>query len=148
MNTQFVDRNLRLSQLPLLALFLLFLTYVLAGWSLAAYHVIWLLSFFLVSLALGSAWIGSEWLGRILGYMSTVLLIATAVSLFITLTLISSSFLTLGFMPILTMLFGWQEMRFWNYGTGVTSATLACTALLGLGLGEVLNLTVLPGARF
>ena len=148
MKTQFTDQNLRLDRLPWLSLSLLFLAYALAGWNLASYHVIWFLSFLLIALTLVFAWLGSEWMSRILGYMSVVLIIATAVSLFITLTLISSLYLTLGFLPILTTLFAWQEMRFWNYSAGTTSVTLAGAALLGTGLGEALNFAALSSARY
>ncbi len=148
MKTQFAGQNLRLDQLPWLSLTILFLAYALAGWNLADYSVVWVWSFILVVFTLTFAWVGTEWMSRILGYMSIVLIIATAVSLFITLTLISSLYLTLGFLPILTMLFAWQEMRFWNYGAGSTSVALAGAALLGIGLGEALNFAALSSTRY
>jgi hypothetical protein len=148
MKTQSTGQNLRLDRIPWLSLVILLLAYALVGWNLADYHLFWGLSFCLIASALTFAWMGSEWMSRILGYMSIVLIIATAVSLFITLTLISSLYLTLGFLPILTMLFAWQEMRFWNYSMGSTTVTLAGAALLGTGFGAVLNFATLSGTQY
>jgi hypothetical protein len=143
-----VNRASVLSESPRLSLTLLGLSYALVGWNLSAHHVIWFASFFIVVLAIISSWATSEWNSPLLGNVPIVLLIATAISLFVTLTLISSIFLTLGFIPILTTLFAWQEMRFWKFSRSYTFLTLTSVALLGLGLGELLDLTLLPSIRF
>lgn len=136
------------SSLPWLSLFLLCLSYALVGWSLAAHHVVWFASFLIIALAMVSSWAGSKWAGRILGYVPIVLLIASFISVFVTLTVISSLFLILGFIPMLTTFFAWQEMRFWKFSNTYTFLTLLCSAFLGLGLGELLDLGVLASSRY
>ena len=57
-------------QLPWLALILLWLTYGLVGWNLAAHHVIWFTGVLILALAMTLSWFGSRWIKQALDYIS------------------------------------------------------------------------------
>jgi hypothetical protein len=135
-------------QLPWLALILLWLTYGLVGWNLAAHHVIWFTGVLILALAMTLSWFGSRWIKQALDYIPTVLVVALTASILTALALTSSLFLTIALMPFLTTFFAWNEMRFSNLSQTCTFFSLVAIAILGLGLGELLDLWVLPSARY
>lgn len=136
------------SRLPWLSLILLWFAYVLVGWNLAAHHVIWFMGLLIMALAMTLSWVGSRWIKQALAYIPTVLLVALTVSILVTLAFTSSLFLALALVPLLTTFFAWNEMRFFNFSQARTFWGLIAIAVLGLSVGEVFDLWVLPSARY
>jgi hypothetical protein len=135
-------------QLPWLVLMLLWLTYGLVGWNLAAYHVIWFMGVLILALAMTLSWFGSRWLKQAIGYIPTALLVALMASILTSVALTSSLFLTIALMPFLATFLAWSEMRFFNFSRTRIFWSLVVIAVLGLGLGELVDLWVLPSARY
>lgn len=123
---------------------LLWLSYALVGWDLAADHVIWFGGFVIVAFAIASSWFGAEWVLRSLGYIPKALLMVFALSLAITLIVIWPSFLRLAIIPLLTTFLAWQEIRFWRLSKAYTFWLIISVALSALAIGEFLDLWVLP----
>lgn len=136
------------SQLPWLALILLWFAYALVGWNLAAHHVIWFMGLLIMALAMTLSWFGSRWIKQALKYIPRLLLLALTISILVTLALTSSLFFLLAFLPFLTTFFVWTEMRFLNFSQTATFWCLIVIAVLGLGLGELFDLLALPSARY
>lgn len=136
------------SRLPWLALFLLWLAYALVGWNLAAHHVIWFMGLLIMALAMTLSWVCSRWIEQVLDYIPTVLLVTLTVSILITLAFTSSLFLAIAFIPFLTTFFAWNELRFFNLGQTRTFWVLVAISVLGLSVGEIVDLWVLPSARY
>lgn len=136
------------SRLPWLARFLLSLAYALVGWNLAAHHVIWFMGLLITALAMTLSWAGRRWIEQALDYIPTVLLVALTVSLLVTLAFTSSLFLAIAFIPVLTTFFAWSELRFFNLSQARTFWGLVAIAVLSLCVGEIVDLWVLPSARY
>jgi hypothetical protein len=51
-------------------------------------------------------------------------------------------------MPFLATFLAWSEMRFFNFSRTRIFWSLVVIAVLGLGLGELVDLWVLPSARY
>ncbi|MBW4551376.1 MAG: hypothetical protein KME35_09740 [Aphanocapsa sp. GSE-SYN-MK-11-07L] len=137
-----------LGKLPWLALILLWSAYALVGWNLAAHHVFWFMGLVIIALAMTLSWAGSRWIKQALEYIPTVLSVALTVSILVTLALTSSLFLALVLVPFLTTFFAWNEMRFFNISQTRTFWSLIAIAVVGLGMGELLDLWVFPSARY
>jgi hypothetical protein len=136
------------TKIPWLPLILLWITYVLVGWNLAAHHVIWFVVLLVITFSMTGSWAGSKLLEQSLKYIPQVLLVVLAISILATLSLTSSLFVTLGLTPFLTTFFAWNEMRFSNFNQRSTVWTLIGMTLLGLGVGEFLDLKVISSARY
>ncbi|HEY9825890.1 MAG TPA: hypothetical protein V6D19_10605 [Stenomitos sp.] len=136
------------TQLPWLALILLWLAYALVGWNLGAHHVIWFMGLLIMAFAMTLSWFGSRWIKQALQYIPRLLLLALTVSILVTLASTSSLFLLLAFLPFLTTFLAWNELRFFNFSQTTTFWSLIAVAVLGLGLGELFDLWALPSARY
>lgn len=130
------------------SLVLLWSAYALVGWNLAAHHVIWFTGFLIIALTITMSWAGTQWLKSALRYIPNVLLVILTASLLIALALTSSLFLTLAVIPFLTTYLAWNEMRFIKFNQLNTFWILVAVAIVGLGMGEVLDLWILPSARY
>jgi hypothetical protein len=130
------------------SLVLLWSAYALVGWNLAAHHVIWFMGFLSIALSITMSWVGNRLLKQALQYIPTVLLVILTASLLVALVLTSSLFLTLAFVPFLTTYLAWNEMRFVKFSQMRTFWILLAIAILGLGIGEILDLWILPSARY
>lgn len=135
------------SQLPLLPLILLWLAYGLVGWHLSAHHIFWFVGVLIAVAAIAFAWTSSPWLGGAFGYLPQVLLIALVVSLLITLTAILPLLVTLVIIPGLTTVLAWQEMQALNLKGTYIWRILIAVAALGLGVGELTDLLILPSHK-
>jgi hypothetical protein len=135
------------SQLPLLPLTLLWLAYGLVGWQLSAHHIFWFVGVLIAVAAIAFAWTSSPWLGGAFGYLPQVLLVALVVSLLITLTAILPILVTLVIIPILTTVLAWQEMQVLNPRGIHIWGILIAFAALGLGVGELIDLLILPSHK-
>ncbi|WP_404786343.1 hypothetical protein [Altericista sp. CCNU0014] len=136
------------SRLPWLALILLWFAYALVGWNLVAHHVIWFIGLLIVALAMTLSWAGSRWIEQVIERIPSLLLLALTASISVTIAFTSSLFLPLALIPFLTTFLAWNEMRFFNLSQIRTFWGLIAIAVLGLSVGELLDLWVLPSARY
>jgi hypothetical protein len=132
---------------------LLWLSYAFLGWYLAANHVIWLVGAFVVllSLALAIAWQGRVVLAlfQLGSQQLLVMLTVILVSIGLLYLLISPSVLpSLISIPLLASFLADIEMRFigWSQRRRLLLSTFI--SVVGLGLGEIVDLTLLPSVRF
>jgi hypothetical protein len=144
-----LEREMKLpSNLPWLALILLWFAYALVGWNLAAHHVIWFMGLSIIALAMTLSWAGSRWIKQVIKRIPSLLLLTLTASVLVTLAFTSSLFLPLVLIPFLTTFFAWNEMRFFNFSQIRTFWGLMAIAVLGLSVGELVDLWVLPSARY
>ncbi len=144
-----LEREMELpSNLPWLALILLWFAYALVGWNLVAHHVIWFMGLLIIAFAMTLSWAGSRWIKQVIERIPSLLLLAFTASILVTLALTSSLFLPLAFIPFLTTFLAWNEMRFFKLSQIRAFWGLIAIAVLGLSMGELFDLWVLPSARY
>jgi predicted benzoate:H+ symporter BenE len=104
--------------------------------------------FLIIALAITVSWAGSNWLKRALSHIPKALLLALVASVLLSLSFTSSLFLTLALTPLLTTFFAWNEIQASSFGQVRTCLILIVVTVSSLGLGELLDLWVLPSARY
>ena len=124
------------------------LAYVLVGWYLAAHHVVWFVGIFIAALVFALSLASTPWLHGLFGYIPQALSIILIVSVLVTLVVTCSMLSTLVLIPFVTTVLAWQELRFLDFRKNQTFLILMAVAFLGLGLGEVVDILVLPSGRF
>lgn len=140
------------SRIPWLALLLLWLTYALLGWYLSAHHIVWLVGSFLAVVALAVASKSSTWLEffvsfasqGVFAFLTMSLIISTSLALLATFSIL----LILIVMPLVTMFLAEVEMRFAGFSEQNTFLSLTILAGFGLGLGEMIDILLLPSRRY
>lgn len=136
------------SQLPWLSILLFCLTYALVGWNLSAYHIVWFAGVFIAITTITLSWTSSPWLEGLLGYLPQVLIVVLLTSILLTLAVTSSIILTLILIPLLATFLAWQEMRSLGLNKNQVFWTLILIASFSLGLGEFIDLSIVPSDRF
>lgn len=131
-----------------LTLILLLLTYALVGWILSPQHIVWFVGTFMAILAIAIASTSDPWLEGTLGYAPQILLVVLTVSILVSLAATSSIFLTLIFIPFIATILAYQEVRFSSFRKLKTFWLLLAIALLGLGIGELIDILVIPSVRY
>ncbi len=138
-----------LKKIPFAPLALLCLAYALLGWYLSAHHLFWLVGAFIVAVILTIAWKNLIWLEKLEKYTFLTWLVALMVSLSI--ALIATHWILLSGLIILLLattslanieiyLAGFSEQdKFW---------ILIISAVLGLVIGEIIDIALLPSIRF
>ena len=146
MNTTF------LSKTPWLSLLLLWLTYALLGWYLSAHHIVWLVGVFVAAVALALTWKSKPWLEHLMEFASqglfVVLIISLIFSISVSLALTRSLLLALIVVPIVITFLAELEMRFAGLSKFNAFLFLIIIAVLGLGLGEMVDIVFLPSMRY
>lgn len=140
------------SRIPRLPLVLLWLTYALLGWELSAHHIVWLVGAFVAALALAVAWKSSPLLESLVMFCSqgwvVLLLISLIISISVALAITCSILLTLIVMPLVTTFFAEVEMSFAGFSKRNTFLFLTVISGVGLGLGELIDIVLLPSLRY
>ncbi|MBE9183014.1 hypothetical protein IQ268_31250 [Oculatella sp. LEGE 06141] len=140
-----------LGRLPRLAVGILGLVYALLGWYIADHHIALLVGVAVPVATLLAAWKGVPLLRQWSQSSSQSLLVITAVSLAISLSVIllvtDFQFLGLIFLPLVTMVLADLEMRSAGFNQREIWLYLAAVAGLGIGLGEAIELVIIPGMR-
>jgi hypothetical protein len=134
-------------RLPVGVLTLLGLGYGMVGWHLAAHHI-----FLFVGVAIGVAalvfsWNSEPWFGGAFGNLPQMLFVALVISLLITLTMSVPLMGTLVIIPALTTFLAWQEMQTLKLPGSYVWKILILIILLGLGVGELIDLTIFPSQK-
>lgn len=139
-------------RLPWMSLGLLWFTHVLLGWYLAAHHVIWLVGIGAIVVMLILTGTGGALLRQISWFTSRSLFIAISVSVLVSITIFlfvtDFQFLGLIFLPAMTMFLADLELRSAAFSERQTLLLLVGVAGLGVGIGEIVDLILLPSMRF
>ncbi|MDZ8051931.1 MAG: hypothetical protein RMX68_012270 [Aulosira sp. ZfuVER01] len=136
------------SRIPWIPLALLWLAYTLLGWYLAAHHIIWLAGCFIAAVALAIARKSISWLEQLLNFGSQTLVIILFLSLSIALVATWSLLFSLFLIPVATTFLADLEMRFAGFRKLDSFLVLTVLAVLGLVLGEMIDILILPSGRY
>ncbi|MBD3881056.1 hypothetical protein IFO70_04750 [Phormidium tenue FACHB-886] len=146
MNTQSLPRRVGL------ALSLLGIEYVLLGWYLAVHHIFWLIAISTVVTTLIVVWKGNpilESLIRVLSQQSFVVLgLSLLFSLFLALIFIEPILGELVIAPMLTLMYAIFEMQSARFNEFEVLKWLVIVTGACLALGEIIDLLVMPSARY
>lgn len=141
-----------ISRIPWLGLVLLWLVYALLGWYLSAHHIAWLVGAFVAALALAIVSKSSPWVDYLLKFISqglvAFLLISLIISTSVALAVTQPILLPLIVMPLITTFFAELEMSFAGFSQINKFLIVTIIAGLGLGLGEIIDIVLLPSLRY
>lgn len=141
-----------LGKIPWLALGILWLAYVLLGWHLAEHHIVWLVGAAVIAVMLTTAGKGTPLLKQLSWFSSQGLFRTVAVSLAITLCVIlfvsDFQFLGLIFLPVAATFWADLEMRSAQFEQHQILLWFAAIAGLGIGLGEIIDLFLIPSIPY
>ena len=137
---------------PWLALILLGGEYALLGWYLSAHHIFWLVGIFVVVVTFGAAWKSNPLLKFLDWFTNQGLLVVISVSLLfslvVTLVLTNPILLSLFLLPPMALLYALLEMRDADFKQVDIFLWSVMMTGLGLGLGEAIDLFVVPSIRY
>ncbi|MBD2354028.1 hypothetical protein H6G41_05230 [Tolypothrix sp. FACHB-123] len=142
MNIQFYNR------MPWISLALLWIAYALLGWYLAVHHIIWLMGCFITAVALVIARKSIFWLEQLFTFGSQTLVIVLFLSLSIAIVATWSLILSLFLIPVATTFLADLELRFVGFSKLDSFLVLMGIAILGLCVGETIDLLLLPSSRY
>lgn len=138
---------------PRLSLLLVWIAYVLLGWHLSAYHIVWIAGILVAIFTIAIAWKSNPLLDRLLslfGSQSLLIVISLSLAFSTAVTLLATEPIVIPLFsaPIITMLLAALDL----YSAGVRQldafASLLIAAGVGLGLGEGIDLFLLPSMRY
>jgi hypothetical protein len=133
--------------MSIVALVMLWLAYFSIGWHLSAYHIIEFIGVAIAVFGINIIWTSISLEGGPLGYFPQVLIMVLLISGLIAFTATRPILFTLIVPPALTTTFAWYEIQSWGIKKSYTRLILVGFAMLGLGVGEVVDLLLLPGVR-
>lgn len=137
--------------IPWLTLVSLWLAYLLLGWYLSAYHIFWVVGAFVAGIALASAWQSLSWLEGLVKFSSRSFLPILITLIFCVLFAIAANWslsMPLIIIPFSTTFLADLDMRF--IGLNIVERFLLLTLLagFGLGVGEIIDIFLLPSSRY
>ncbi|QLE58562.1 hypothetical protein [Nostoc sp. TCL26-01] len=135
-------------KIPVMSLILLWLAYALLGWYLAAHHIIWLVGAFIATMAMVVVRRSFAWLERLLSFGSRTLIVVLALSASIGLVAIWSLLFSLFVIPVATTLLADLELRFSGFKKLDSFRILTVLAVLGLTVGEIVDILLFPSIRY
>ncbi|WP_445627850.1 hypothetical protein [Nostoc sp. DSM 114167] len=136
------------NRIPLMPLIFLLLAYILLGWYLAANHIIWLVGAFVVAMVIAVARKSFSWLERLVEFGSKTLVVILFLSISIALVATWSILLRLFMIPLATTLLADLEMRFSGYNKLDSFWIITVLAVLGLVVGEIIDILLFPSSRY
>ncbi|MEH2094689.1 hypothetical protein CDG77_19125 [Nostoc sp. 'Peltigera membranacea cyanobiont' 213] len=142
MNVEFFSR------IPLMPLVLLWLAYTLLGWYLAANHIVWLVGAFVAAMVLAIVRKSTSWLERFVEFGSQTLAVVLFLSISIAFVATWSLLLRLFIIPLATTLLADLEMRFSGFNKLDSFWILTVLAVLGLVVGELIDILLFPSSRY
>ncbi|MBD2163482.1 hypothetical protein H6G04_03595 [Calothrix membranacea FACHB-236] len=135
------------SKIPWMPLGLLWLAYALLGWYLAAHHIIWLVGGFIAAVALAIVRKSIYWLESLINFGSQTLIVVLFLSLSIAIVATWSLLFSLFLIPVATTLLADLELRFAGFNKVDAFLVLTILAVLGLVVGETIDILLLPSSR-
>ncbi len=145
--------NIQSLKMPRTSLVLVWVAYVLLGWHLSAYHIVWLVGVFVAIFTIAIVWKTEPLLGRLLTLFrsqSLVIVISLSLAFSVGVTLLATEpvVMPLFSAPTITMLLAALDL----YSAGVRQLdvliSLLVAAGIGLGLGECVDFFLLPSMRY
>ncbi|MGM3305335.1 hypothetical protein ACSQ6I_04985 [Anabaena sp. WFMT] len=135
-------------KVPVNALVLLWLAYNLLGWYLAAHQIAWLVGAFVAVLAIAIVRKSNSWLESLLVFGSQTLIVVLFLSASIALIAIWSILFSIFLIPLATTLLADLEMRFSGFNKKDSFWILTVIAGLGLAVGEMIDILILPSIKY
>ncbi|QHG15406.1 hypothetical protein [Nostoc sp. ATCC 53789] len=142
MNVEFFNR------IPFMPLVLLWLAYTLLGWYLAANHIVWLVGAFVAAMVIVIVRKSTSWLERLVEFGSQTLAVILFLSISIAFVATWSLLLRLFLIPLATTLLADLEMRFSDFNKLDSFWILTVIAVLGLVVGELIDILLFPSSRY
>ncbi len=142
MNVEFFN------SIPLKPLVLLWLAYTLLGWYLAAHHIIWLVGAFIAAIVIAVVRKSISWLECLVEFGSKTLVVILFLSISIAFIATWSILFQLFIIPLATTLLADLEMRFSGYNKVDSFWVLTVLAILGLIVGEVIDILLFRSSRY
>jgi hypothetical protein len=146
MNSQFFRT------IPWSSLVLLWLAYVQMGWCLSAHHIVWLVGIFIAAVAFSVAWKSNPLVECLVRFFSQGFLVALVLSLlFSTLVALAATWsmlLPLIVIPLAATVLADLEMGLSGFSKLGTFLFFTALAGLGLAVGEMIDIVVLPSSRY
>ncbi|MEA5506143.1 hypothetical protein VB735_24105 [Halotia wernerae UHCC 0503] len=136
------------NRFPVMPLVLLWLAYALLGWYLAAHHIVWLMGAFVVAVAIAIVRKSIVWLERLVAFGSRTLVVILFVSASIAFVETWSLLFSLFVIPLATTWLADLEMRFAGFNKADSFWILTVLAGLGLTVGKIVDVLLLPSGRF
>lgn len=136
-------------KMPLLSLALVCLAYALLGWYLAAHHLFWLVGAFMAALSLTIVWKNIIWLEKLEKYTFLTWIVALMVS--VSIALIGTHWILLSGLIILllaTTILANIEIHLAGFTKQEKFWILIISVGLGLVIGEIVDIAVLPSMRY
>lgn len=140
-----------ISKIPGLPLVLLWSAYVLLGWYLSSYNIFWFVGACVVAGTLALTWKSISWLEDLIKSSSTgllIILLMLMVCILLALATMGSTLIPIIVMPLPVTFLANVEMRFAGYSKLNTIIILAAIALVGLGLGEAIDILFLSSTGY
>lgn len=140
-----------ISKIPGFPLVLLWSAYVLLGWYLSSYNIFWFVGACVVAGALALSWKSISWLEELIKSTSTgllIILLMFMVCILLALATMGSTLIPIIVMPLPVTFLANVEMRFAGYSKLNTIIILAAIALVGLGLGEAIDILFLSSTGY
>ncbi|MFB2768785.1 hypothetical protein ACE1AT_05760 [Pelatocladus sp. BLCC-F211] len=135
-------------QFPLTTLVLHWLAYAFLGWYLSVHHIVWLVGVLVVALVLTLVGRSLSWLNRLLNYGSQVLIVTVVLSASVIVVAILPLFFTFIVTPLATTVLAEIELRFAGFSKRDALLFLTLLAVLGLAVGETIDIMFLPSSRY
>ena len=129
-------------------LVLLWLAYTLLGWYLAANHIIWLVGAFVATMVIAVVRKSISWLERLVEFGSKTLAVILFLSISIAFVATWSILLRLFIIPLTTTLLADLEMRFSGFNKLDSFWIITIIAILGLVMGELIDILLFPSSRY
>ncbi|MBD2387470.1 hypothetical protein [Cylindrospermum sp. FACHB-282] len=136
------------SRIPVTSLVLLWVAYGFLGWYIAAHHIVWLVGAFVAAIAIVLVRKSLFWLDGLVAFGSQTLVVILALSASIALIATWSLLFSLFLMPVATTILADLEMRFAGFSKIDSFWVLTVIAVLGLGIGEMIDILFLPSSRY
>jgi hypothetical protein len=136
------------NRIPWLSLICLLLAYALLGWYLSAHHIAWLVGAFVTLVVLAAIRRSVFWVESLMNVksqmMSLLLVLGGSIVFIATWSILFDLFL----LPLTTTVLADLEMRFSGFSPLDTFLVLTILAVLGLALGETIDILFLPSLRY
>lgn len=129
-------------------LVLLWLAYTLLGWYLAANHIVWLVGAFVAAMVIVIVRKSTSWLERLVEFGSQTLAVILFLSISIAFVATWSLLLRLFLIPLATTILADLEMRFSGFNKLDSFWILTVIAVLGLVIGELIDILLFPSNRY
>jgi hypothetical protein len=136
------------TRIPIKPLILIWLAYTWLGWYLSAYHIGWLIGALVLIFVLTLIWKTTSWLEKLIEIGSKTLVVVLFLSLSVALVASWSLLFSLVLMPLATTMLTNMELRLSGLTRLDRLILLSVSAGLGLVIGEVIDICLLPSIRY